>query len=296
MPFTVYFDDSGSDPQQLVANATGLIIPAQRIIPMEREWESLKKKEGFSDFHTSEFVARNRDSEFATWDDKKHKRVFRRIRQITRKYGAQVFSFSVKKDDYDYCVPTELRKYMGEHHYSWAIRQASMFAQLWKRDKKVSEPYEWIFDWMEKHEPGRKEIERTFEQMEYLHHRLYGIKNEYAHADFRSGKTLAGLRCADLLAWTNFNFSLHQWNLLGRPLHPFAVKAWDDFESMPSSRSPSVARLFHSGNDPVEWNCAVVLTRNQLEGLVQSELQDGHRVSLIKEWEEHKKAGTSQGV
>ena len=281
VPFTIYFDDSGTDPNQPVANATGMIIPAQRIIQMEREWDALKKKEGFSDLHTSEFVARNRKSAFADWDDIKHQRVFRRVRQITKKYGAQIFSFSVKKDDYEQCVPLELRHYSGKHHYSWAIRHVSMFAQIWRTAKHVVEPFEWLFDWMEKHDPVRKEIETIFEQMEYINHRQGGAKYEYTNLDFRPRATLAGLQCADLLAWTNYTCALRQW--LKKPTHPFAQIAWDDFASMPTDPSPGPHEI-------VEWNYSVALTREQLEDWVRDELANRRSISLVKEWEAHKKA------
>ena len=40
--FTVYIDDSGSDPNQPVANATALIVPGRRILALQREWDALK--------------------------------------------------------------------------------------------------------------------------------------------------------------------------------------------------------------------------------------------------------------
>jgi hypothetical protein len=85
--FTAYLDDSGTDPNQAVAIATAIIIPAAQIIRLEREWENLKKKEGFSCFHTSEMIARNKKSEFADWDDEKVDRVFRRVREISMKFS-----------------------------------------------------------------------------------------------------------------------------------------------------------------------------------------------------------------
>ena len=289
VPFTVYFDDSGTDPNQPVANASGLIIPAKRILALEGEWAALKKKEGFGDFHTSEFVARNRDSEFANWDDAKHKRVFRRVREITKKYGAQVFSFSVRKIDYNECVPREIRKYSGEYHYSFAIRQVSMFAQIWRSEKGISEPYEWLFDWMEKKDPTRKEIERMFEEMEHLNRQHGGAQHEYTHLDFRTRASLAGLQCADLLAWTNYNFSLQQWKLLKRPLHPFAKLAWDDFAAKPKASSPAIAKFFKGGATLIDWNNVIVLTRAQLQEWAKEKLGDS-RLKLVKHWHEHRKA------
>src|ERR1700730_15135509 len=97
--FTVYIDDSGSDPHQPVANATALIVPGRRILALQREWDALKEKEGFTDFHTSIFVARNHHSKFADWSDAKQERVFLRVRQIIKKYGVQIVSFTVHKKD-----------------------------------------------------------------------------------------------------------------------------------------------------------------------------------------------------
>lgn len=282
VPFTIYFDDSGTASNQKVANATGLIIPGRRILQMEQEWQTLKQKEGFADFHTSEFVAKNPHSEFANWDDTKHKRVFRRVRQITRKYGAQIFSFSVKKDDYEQCIPPELRKYAGRHHYSWAIRHVSMFAQKWRYIKGVKEPYEWRFDWIEKHEPLRKEIEEIFDQMEYLNHRQRGIKYEYTGLDFRPRASLAGLQCVDLVAWTNYNIALQQWHLLNRPLHPFAEKAFTYFASVVPTCCPGI-------HDNMDWNHSVVMLRKHLRDWAAKEIADGRYLALFKEWEAHKK-------
>lgn len=63
--FTVYIDDSGTSPDQHVAIATALVMPAARITALDKEWETLTRKEGFSDFHMSICVARNEKSQFA---------------------------------------------------------------------------------------------------------------------------------------------------------------------------------------------------------------------------------------
>lgn len=34
-----------------------------------------------------------------------------------------LYSIAVNKKDYDEIVPADFRKYFGEHHYSWAVRQ-----------------------------------------------------------------------------------------------------------------------------------------------------------------------------
>ena len=81
--FTAYVDDAGTDPNQQVAIATALLIPAGRLIALKREWDNLKEKENFSDFHMAEFSTPTPpfDSEYFGWDAEKHKRVFSRVRQ-----------------------------------------------------------------------------------------------------------------------------------------------------------------------------------------------------------------------
>jgi hypothetical protein len=76
--FTFYADDSGTSPDQPVAIATVLIVPNAQIPRLENEWTTLKEKEGFSFFHTSEFVHRNPKSEFADWAKEKQEGVLRR--------------------------------------------------------------------------------------------------------------------------------------------------------------------------------------------------------------------------
>ena len=138
--FTVYFDDSGTSPSQHVAIATAMVIPAMQIIRLEREWETFKLKEKFSCFHTSEFIAKNPDSEFADWDEDKRKRVFRRVRDITKKYATRAVSFAVYKEHYDQIVPQNLREVSGIHHYTWAIRHLITHLDDWKSAKKIEPP------------------------------------------------------------------------------------------------------------------------------------------------------------
>jgi hypothetical protein len=85
--FTVFIDDSGTDPSQRIAIASGLIFPDKQLPKMDREWVAFMQREGITDFHSSECVARNRHSSFAQWDDERIGRVLARVRQIIRKYS-----------------------------------------------------------------------------------------------------------------------------------------------------------------------------------------------------------------
>src|ERR1700728_3249206 len=50
--FTVYIDDSGTDPNQLVAVAAALIIPTKQIPSLESNWKAFGEKHKFSNFHS----------------------------------------------------------------------------------------------------------------------------------------------------------------------------------------------------------------------------------------------------
>jgi hypothetical protein len=279
--FTVYLDDSGTDPMQAVACATALIVPAARIIKMECELSRLKEREHFSDFHASNCVNRNRESDFVGWKESKVKRVMRRMRQITQKYGCQVFSFAVQKRIYESIVPDQMRAYAGKYHYSWALRHVLRFAQVWRHEKNIPEVYEWIFDWMEKKDKTRKEIEDVMEQAEEEASQS-GRPGEFRHFDFRPRATLAGLQCVDLVAWTNYNFAMSRE--LNRPLEEHARKAWDSFAGMPKCASA----MDPSGE--LDWNHAVFIKTAHLRDWVRRETADGTSLHRFKAWEARNKA------
>jgi Protein of unknown function (DUF3800) len=266
--FTVYFDDSGTSPSQHVAIATAMIIPARQIIRLEREWETLKRKEGFSCFHTAEFMANNSKSEFANWDEEKRQRVFKRVRDITKKYATRVFSFAVYKEDYDQIVPEDVREVSGKHHYSWAIRHVVTHLDLWKTASKIEPPLEYVFDLVgnKRTDKPRVEVENVMEQAEEVANEK-GRFGEFTNYSFRSRKTLAGLQCADVLAWTCYQYALYTFR--DTPLSEFAVIAWNDF-------------LFHEGLN--NWSLVTTIKRENLAKWVANEIADGRWRPRLEAW------------
>jgi Protein of unknown function (DUF3800) len=270
--FTAYVDDSGTDPQQQVANATVLIIPAARIIALESEWNRLREKEQFSYWHTSDFVARNRKSEFANWDDVKHERVFRRVRQICKKYCVQPMSFSVYKKDYDEIILPRL-PYADKYHYTWAIRSLLSHVEQWRAFKKVPDPLEYVFSWMgeKRRNARRQEIEDVMDQSEE-ESRKKGIPGEFEHWTFRRAQEVPGLQCVDAIAW-----SVYQYGLLAfckTPLGDDARVAWDDFGK------------YLGGN----WGFDATVTRESLSKWVEAEIKDGKSEARFKAWHDKKRA------
>jgi hypothetical protein len=270
--FTSFIDDSGTDPKQKVAMCTALIIPAARIVAMERQWETLKKKETFSDFHTSEFVFKNHKSEFANWDDDKQRRVFRRVRDIIKKFGVKIYSFAVNKKDYDEAFSDDIKKYIGDH-YTWAVRHVIAHLPAWRKSHLVEHPLEYVFDWMEKNDPKRKEIEEVMEQAGMVAEQI-GMAGEYDNYGFRRRKDLAGLQCVDAIAWTGYQIGLYSFHQI--PLRPMAEMAWDDLLSR------------NNGNiaGPFEWLTAFSVSREQLDNWLDTATPDTMLIAKFKELKE----------
>jgi len=256
--FTVYLDDSGTSPSQKVANATALIVPASRILLMEQEWKNLKSKEQFKDFHTSIFVARNHKSEFANWSDEKQKRVFERVRQVTKKFGVKVWSFTLDKDDYDATIPSHSRQYAGTYHYTWAIRHVMTFLDAWRIAHRA-QPLTYLFDWAERNDPCRLEIEAVMDKAELKAREKYGIAGRYTKYNFEPRQDHAGLQCVDCLAWTCYQYGLLEFRK--KPVHLFAEIAWNDF-----------ARYRNGQGRPDDWFTALTLKKASLQRWVENDL------------------------
>jgi hypothetical protein len=106
------------------------------------------------------------------------------------------------------------------------------------------------------------------------------VQGDYANFHFRGRSTIAGLQCADLVAWTNYQFSLKVFRK--KPLHPLALKAWHDFAAMPQT-----ARLGFP--KPLDWNESVTIKPSHLKTWLDKEMADGRSLEYFREWEARKK-------
>jgi hypothetical protein len=214
--FNVYFDDSGTAPDQRIAIASALIIPAKRILAMEREWNAFRLKYRITDFHTSECIHRNQKSEFASWDEDKVKAVVSRVRQITTKYAVRAISYAVIKKDLDELLPIQSpwRSFAGNYHYTWAIRHALRLVWKWRESSGQEGPLEYIFDNLEK--APKADVDEAMAQEEI-------VRPGYCqgHYMFRKRQEWPALQCVDLLAWSCF--SAARLIFENTPMHPLAV-------------------------------------------------------------------------
>jgi hypothetical protein len=267
--FTAYIDDSGTDPVQEVAIATGLIIPAAKIVALDNEWGRLKKKWGFKCFHMSAFSARNgkEEPQFAKWNDYQHKKVYELVRKITKKYGVMTVSFAVNKKDYDEVVPDELKRFAGRFHYSWAVRQFISYIHEWRKRHSASAPLQYVFDWITQGDPRRVEIDEIMEQAEFLS----GGTGEYKDYAFADDCKVPGLQCADMLAWISYQSALLVY--IKKPFYADARIGWED--------------LYKHGSG--KWRYTLAIKREGLARWAQSEKVKGIALARFEAWEEFKR-------
>ncbi len=216
--FTVYIDDSGTACEQRVAIAAGLIFPAKRLAALEKEWNDFLEKAAIKDFHTSECVHKNHHSAFASWDDDKVKRVVSRVRQVSLKYSVRGFSCAINKADHDDLVPDDLRRLVGQSHYSWAVSCLCGHLHDWAQNRSI--PLEYVFDTCDK--AVKQEIEAAMDYSESLYPGCFG-----GHYFFRERKLVPMLQCADLYAWTSYQFFLSR--LFNKNILPIAKEGWVDY-------------------------------------------------------------------
>jgi len=273
--FTVFIDDSGTDPKQHVAIATVLIIPARQIIPLDKEMAGVYRKFNFPDFHMAECAAHNEGRElnakshFAQWDHATCNKVMSRVRQISKKIGVNAFSMAINKADYDELVIPRMRE-LGDadrFHYTWVMRSMLSLIDKWAALSNVTLPLEYVFDWMDPNAQGsaREEIETLMAQSEHEAGE-HGDAGRYVNYSFRRRQDVPALQCTDAIAWTCYQFALHAYR--NKPLTETAKKSWADY----------------SKHSKKEWLTAVGMKRQTLKEWVEREIADGESAEKFKAW------------
>ncbi|MGA8152618.1 MAG: DUF3800 domain-containing protein [Terriglobales bacterium] len=216
--FSVYIDDSGSAPDHKFALAAGIVFPAKRIEPFEREWNNFLKNEGVRELHASVCVAHNPHSDFADWDDDRSERVLLHAQQIIFKYSVKAFSIGIHKQDYNELVPKEMWLSVSQSHYIWALSSVLGLSYDWASERAT--PMEYVFDNASKEE--KRDIEEAIDYSEAIYPSHFS-----GHYSFRSRKEVPGLQAADLYAWVNYQAACD--TRLGIPIKPIAEKLWFPF-------------------------------------------------------------------
>jgi hypothetical protein len=147
---TAYFDDSGTHDDSATVVVVGFVSSAPRWRRFTKEWNKAKAEYGIKDFHFAEFLANNKNSEFADrkrWNDVRKATVLRRLRSIAFTHSIHAFSCSVDRRDYDEVFSDSVREEFGGH-FTWAVRAVLGFIENWRKKQQSKEPIEYIFSTM----------------------------------------------------------------------------------------------------------------------------------------------------
>jgi hypothetical protein len=212
--------------------------------------------------------SKNKEKDFVGWDDDKRARVYERVRQITKKYGAWATSLAVKKSEYDAIIPENLRKLTGRFHYSWAVRHVLDRLCTWRiRSGTIPTPLEYVFSWMEPRDERKKEVEIVISQSAEAAKQA-GYEGEFNNYSFRQPSLLPGLQCVDFVAWISYRFALHAY--FKEELSEEAHTGWKDIAT------------YEKG----EWFTGVTIRESQLRKFVEAEQGTGHSANWFAKWKD----------
>ncbi|MHB8485502.1 MAG: DUF3800 domain-containing protein [Candidatus Acidiferrales bacterium] len=211
--FSIYIDDSGTDPNQVAAVAAGWIGKTPSWVALEKEWLKVEADYNFSSMHMAEFVAGAEGSEFEHWGLATKEIVFEKLGNLVIGNALKGFSMAVIKKDFDEIVPSELRISGHTNHYTYAVRSVMGLIHNWRVQQGICDaehPIEYIFDHMDKNDPRRLEIENVFATIGTEAENLvnYGLKTD--GFDFKRRTTLPPLQAADMFAWTIYRAMKHE--------------------------------------------------------------------------------------
>lgn len=265
--FTVYIDDSGTDPKQHVAIAAALIVPTVRLEELGEKWDALKREYLIPEFHSSVCVAGQKKTPFEKWSSQRKKHLCYCVREITEEFAVKAVSFAVHKSDYDEIIPEndQLRNVGGnQYHYTWAIRNTISLLDRWSSTVTRS-PFEYVFDCMgaDRRNAAKKEIETVMAQADSEYPGRYE-----GHYSFRNRKDHPGLQCSDLLAWSCYQFACHSFR--GKYLHPIAEDTFWDYEK------------YRYGT----WMFAITQRKEQIKEWADKERADPRSLAKRRKWVE----------
>src|SRR6266404_6209239 len=110
-------------------------------------------------------------------------------------------------------------------------------------------PREFVFQWMERREPARKEIEQVMDQMQFMADRE-GLPRNYQDPHFRKSDDIPPLQCVDAIAWVSYKYAQRVFRKDRGPFKRFIAESLREFG-------------IHKGKNG--WLLAKTLTKDKLE-------------------------------
>jgi hypothetical protein len=200
---TIHYDDSGTDPNQKIAVAACYVATPEQWIEFCRNWDEIDREEHFGVFHMAVFAANQKDSPFENWDRVKKKRVLRKLCSVITTRAEVGFARAVSKKDYDAVIVDSFRRYCGEFHYTFTLRQCAGAVALHRKTYHEKSSMRCIFDWMAKGN-AKREITSVMDAAlikSEIEKQTTGVMSLEGYS-FEKKSVVIPLQAADILAWT----------------------------------------------------------------------------------------------
>src|ERR1022692_3051925 len=101
--FELYCDDSGTDGGSSIAVAACYVASKRQWDEFVRNWDEVRRDEGFDYFHMAEFVAKPEAGHkpFCDWDNAKKDRVYGKLASIINTRVLKGFGIAIPKAAFD---------------------------------------------------------------------------------------------------------------------------------------------------------------------------------------------------
>jgi Protein of unknown function (DUF3800) len=186
--FTAYFDDSGSPDEGICLGVAGFVSTNAKWTVFEDAWQSALRQYDIEYFHMREYA--HSVGQFKNWKGKdgKRKTFLRKLIQCLNGRVHKSFASSVVLKDYnDVDALYPLHEALG---YPLALcgRTCSARINNWRKNRKISEPVELIFEAGSKHARDLERIQK---------------RDKQPVPQFVDKKRYGALQAADFVAWEN---------------------------------------------------------------------------------------------
>jgi hypothetical protein len=138
--------------------------------------------------------------------------------------------------------------------------------EIWRKNKKIKEPFQYIFDWQKIGSDAREEIDDLMGQATEWH-------KQPMHHDFKLRKQTPGLQCVDLIAWITFQLGLN--NFHSKPMEGLASECISDFENYHPNGKVGADK---------KWFQVPTVLRPALKKWFAAEIEKGLSLSWFRDW------------
>jgi hypothetical protein len=223
-PYTVYFDDSGTDKQARIVVAAYCTSTVSKWQKFETSWKAVAKEAGFEQFHMTEFAGcrpeewcrdcRNgkttaKNHPWREWSQTKRKEVLLKLARTICKYVDHGSGIAFTKEDIEqYVIQSPLRRThmnsVGDLPFTFAAQTCGGELAKWRAiNKKTDSPQKFVFDLTPQHQ--KDEIARVFLGAGHKPRFIDGLEQwfdvDINGVSYESRKNTVQLLSADMLAW-----------------------------------------------------------------------------------------------